>query len=100
MLDMASSTDVSELPLQLASRYIEAPDARLGDFLGSGGCLRGLDPPPPHDAPLGFFPFTPSTQKLGFRLPDDAQGGEAGRAGCKLRRCIELRAPLERRAGG
>tara|TARA_B100000780_G_C20778442_1_gene309096 strand:- start:67 stop:321 length:255 start_codon:yes stop_codon:yes gene_type:complete len=84
MLDMVSSTDVSELPLQLASRYIEAPDARLGDFLGSGGCLRGLDAwlAPP----LGFFPLAPSTQKLGFRLPDDAQGGEAGRAGCKLRR--------------
>jgi|TARA_B110001469_G_scaffold96124_1_gene92335 hypothetical protein len=87
MLDMASSTDVSELPLQLASRYIDtAPDVRWGDFLGSGGCLRGLDVwlAPPL---LGFFPFTPSTQKLGFRLPDDAQGGgEAGRAGCKLRR--------------
>ena len=85
MLDMASSTDVSELPLQLVSLYIEVPDVRLGDFLGSGGCLRGLDAwlAPPL---LGFFPFAPSTQKLGFRLPDDAQGGEAGRAGCKLRR--------------
>ena len=85
MLDMESSTDVSEPPLQLASRSIGTPDVRLGDFLGSGGCLRGLDGW--LALPLGFFPFAPSTQKLGgFRLLEDAQAGEAGRAGYKLRR--------------
>ena len=106
MLDMASSTDVSELPLQLASRCMNtSPGARLGDFLGSVGCLRASPSGLPRCLPpvpllallalgglvswLGFLPFTPSTQKLtppaGFRLPDDPKGGEADRAGCKRR---------------
>ena len=103
MLDMASSTDVAELPLQLISRCMNpSPGARVGDFLGSGGLRTG-----PSGLPrclpllvvvlaldglvswLGFLPFTPSTQKLtppvGPLVPDDPKGGEADRAGCKRR---------------
>ena len=105
MLDMASSTDVAELPLQLISRCMNpSPGARVGDFLGSGG-LRAGPSGLPRCLPLlatlallaldglvswlGFLPFTPSTQKLtppvGPLVPDDPKGGEADRAGCKRR---------------
>ena len=91
MLDMASSTDVAELPLQLISRCMNpSPGARVGDFLGSGG-LRAGPSGLPRCLPLlatlallaldglvswlGFLPFTPSTQKLtppvGPLVPDD-----------------------------
>ena len=102
MLDMASSTDVAELPLQLISRCMNpSPGARAGDFFGSGG-LRAGPSGLPRCLPLlavlaldglvswlGFLPFTPSTQKLtppvGQLVPDDPKGGEADRAGCKRR---------------
>ena len=102
MLDMPSSTDVAELPLQLISRCMNpSPGARAGDFFGSGG-LRAGPSGLPRCLPLlavlaldglvswlGFLPFTPSTQKLtppvGPLVPDDPKGGEADRAGCKRR---------------